>query len=843
MNQVHGHGPSSARLAIVGEAPGAREEAVGLPFQGPTGMMVNEFLQKAGMPRSAVYATNVARVRPPDNDIDKLHLTGYKIEDFLEIMWAELNALRPNAVIAFGNTALKALTGYYGIEKYRGSILPALRGNFKVIPTIHPASLMHKEADGRMTGWKDATFIQWDVNRAVYQSSFPELLAPNRNLIVCRSNLELYRFFNRHEGKRFVSVDIETFRTIPICVSFAFDSVEAISVPLFPNLSNDLQVTRTDQIQCWKDIAEIMHDPKIQKIGQNFKFDETLLQTCVNGTVDFGIRTNGFYFDTMLAFRTLYPELPATLAFQTSVLTEEPYYKEEGKGYNPKKDKIDRLLLYNAKDAVVTYECYEKELAELRGRGLDDFFFNRVMPLHPFYSRMEQRGIKGDPFAKKYLQEKYRRMWQEEQAKLDEYARSLGLEFNDFTWNEKKQTFVGGCNVQSVGGKNAVMPLLIYTAMGCPQRVGTAEKTLDALMRNAVKDPVKQSFLNLILKIRKVRKTLGTYVDSNTHPDGRYRTSYRIALETGRTSTSICEPPITTEPMGLAFQTITKHGDIGSDIRSLFVPDDGYVLVEPDLSQAEARVVAILARDDKLLKMFEYKVDIHRVTSAWVLERKIPLLDDFFSAIEPEKCWEIANALNKQMKEFTSEDERQEGKKFRHAGHYDMGKREAASQIGISEAKAAMAFTKFHSTNPNIKNVFHREIIDFLNRNNRILTNPFGRQRQFLNKWGDDLFKEAYAQIPQSTVSDHVKFAMKRIELRAPYLMILEESHDSYLGQVPLLKNHQYPFKLLDEYKKVNKEEMEQPIDFKNCSLSRGELIIPTDLHIGKRNWQEMESY
>ena len=843
MNQVHGHGPSSAKLAIVGEAPGAREEAVGLPFQGPTGQMVNEFLQKAGMPRSAVYATNVARVRPPDNDIDKLHLTGYKIEDFLEIMWAELNALRPNAVIAFGNTALKALTGYYGIEKYRGSILPALRGNFKVIPTIHPASLMHKEADGRMTGWKDATFIQWDVNRAVQQSLFPELLAPSRNLIVCRSNLELYRFFNRHSNNSFVSVDIETFRTIPICISFAFDAVEAISVPLFPNLSADLSTTRTDQIQNWKDIAEIMHDPKIQKIGQNFKFDETLLQTCVNGTVNFGIRTNGFYFDTMLAFRTLYPELPATLAFQTSVLTEEPYYKEEGKGYNPKKDKIDRLLLYNAKDAVVTYECYEKELKELQDRNLDSFFFERVMPLHPFYSRMEQRGIKGDPFAKKFLQEKYRRIWQEDQAKLDEYAKSLGLEFDDFHWSDKKETFIGGCNVQSVGGKNAMMPLLIYTAMGCPQRVGTAEKTLDALMRNAVKDPIKQSFLNLILRIRKVRKTLGTYVDSDTHPDGRYRTSYRIALETGRTSTSICEPPITTNAMGLAFQTITKHGDIGSDIRSLFVPDPGYVLVEPDLSQAEARVVAILARDDKLLKMFEYSVDIHRVTSAWILTRAIPLLDDFFKETDSEKCWEIANELNAQMKGMTSDEERQEGKKFRHAGHYDMGKREAASQIGISEAKAAVALTKFHSTNPNIKNVFHREIVDFLNRNNRILTNPFGRQRQFLNKWGDDLFKEAYAQIPQSTVSDHVKFAMKRIELRVPYLMILEESHDSYLGQVPLCIGAQYPFKLLDEYKKVNKEEMETPTDFKNCSLSRGELIIPTDLHIGKRNWQEMESY
>lgn len=826
---VNGHGPSSAKLAIVGEAPGRHEESSGIPFYGPTGMMVNDFLKKAGLDRSQVYATNVARVRPPDNDIDKLHLTGFKISDFEEILWAELNALRPNAVIAFGNTALKALTGYQGIEKYRGSILPALKGNFKVIPTIHPASLMHKESDGRMTGWKDATFIQWDVNRAVAQSQFSELLAPNRNLIVCRSNLELYRFFNRHQEKRFVSVDIETFRTIPICISFAFDNVEAISVPLFPNLSNDLQVTRTDQIQNWKDVIEIMHDPKIQKIGQNFKFDETLLKTCVNGTVDFGIHTHSFYFDTMLAFRTLYPELPATLAFQTSVLTEEPYYKEEGKGYNPKKDKIDRLLLYNAKDAVVTYECYEKELIELKDRGLEDFFFGRVMPLHPLYSRIEQTGIRGDPFAKRFLREKYFAIWKEEQCRLDTYARGLGLEFDEFTWNEKKDSYTGGCNVASVGGKNAMMPFLIYTAMNCPQRQGTDEKTLDALMRNAVKDPLKQSMLNLILKIRKVRKTLGTYINAETHPDGRYRTSYRIALETGRTSTSICEPPITTTKLGLAFQTLTKHGDVGEDLRIMLVPDEGFVFLEPDLSQAEDRVVSVLARDSKGQLIYEYKIDKHRITAGWIFDRTP---DELLNAFFASPTIELANEINRILKEKINDEERQLGKKFRHAGNYDMGKRTAAENIGLPELRAGKILDKFHLTNPNIRGVFHKEVIDSLNQNNRILINPFGRQRQFLNKWGNELFKEAFAQIPQSTVSDQLKFAMIRIEKRAPWLQILQESHDSFLSQCPI--------NLVDLTLPIIKEELEQPINFNQCSLGSGELIIPCEIAIGKNNWDEM---
>lgn len=812
MRFVNGHGPSSAKLAIVGEAPGQVEESTGLPFQGPTGKMVDDFLLKAGMPRSSVYATNVARVRPPGNDINLIHQIGYKISDFEEILWAELNALNPNAVIAFGNTALKSLTGYTGIEKYRGSILPALKGNFKVIPTIHPASLMHKEADGRMTGWKDATFIQWDVNRAVIQSQFPEFRLPDRNLIVCRNNLELYRFFNRNQISRYVAVDIETFRTIPICISFAFSHNEAISVPLFPSMNSELNVTRTDQIQNWKDIIEIMADPKIQKIGQNFKFDETLLRRCLNGTLDFGIVTRGFFFDTMLAFRTLYPELPGTLAFQTSVLTEEPYYKEEGKGYNPKKDKIDRLLLYNAKDAVVTYECFERELEELQQRSLDDFFFTRVMPLHPFYSRLEQRGIKRDDFAKRFLEEKYEDQWKEKKSELDSLTKQFDVE--SVNVNSPKQ----------VG-------LLMYVAMKLPIRKGTGEKEIDALQRNVVRDSTKKRILELILELRKIRKTLGTYIGAKTGEDGKFRTSYRILLETGRTSTSVCKPPITTESMGLAFQTITKHGDVGNDLRSLFIPDPGYIFIEPDLSQAEARVVAILARDDKLLKMFEYGVDIHRVTECWLMDKRIPLLDEFFNCVRLDAP-RIAKELNDQMKGLMNDDQRQEGKKFRHAGHYDMGKREAASQIGISESKAATALAKFHNTNPNIRDIFHKEIVECLNRSNRILTNPFGRQRQFLNKWGPELWKEAYAQIPQSTVSDHLKFSMLRIEQRAPWIEILQESHDSFLAQI----RPEY----LECTKKIIREELESPIDFSKCSLPRGKLVIPCDISISTTNWQEM---
>ena len=827
LNYIPAEGPSNAKIACIGEAGGAEEERLSRPFVGPTGKIVRDTFNELGIDDTSVYYSNVVKVRPPGNNIEALHLLGKHIEDFIPQLQLEIETLKPNVILALGNTALTALTGYHGIEKYRGSILPCTLAAGKVVPSIHPASLLHAEGDSGLRSWKDLTYIKWDFNRAIKQSLFSEYNPPRRNLIIANNALQLDRFFRKYEGYPYCSVDIETFKTIPLCIAFAFCKEEAISVPLFNS-----PMTRADQIECWRISAEVLADVNVFKIGQNFKFDQRLLKTCLNDTVNFGFKTNSFYFDTMLAFRTLYPELPSSLQFSTSVLTEEPYYKDEGKEYNPKKDKFDRLLLYNAKDAAVTYEVFERELCELEQCGIRDFFFRRVMPLHCFYSRVELRGIKRDDFQKRFLEQKYKDKQKELQKELNELISPY--------WGDDLREF----NVSSVNGKNAHVPMLLYGLMKLPARKGTDEKTLDALARNAVKDQHKKRILELILEIRKVKKTIGTYIDHETDYRGRTLTSVRIALETGRTANGILKAPVTTIPMGLAFQTITKHGEVGTDLRSMFVPDEGFILFEPDLSGAEARVVAILAKDDKLLKIFKYELDLHRITTGWI-DGTCPeeLLEEFFREEDEIKIYDLKMRINKFLKSIIDDEQRQKGKKFRHAANYNMGKREAARQTGLSEWRTGQILKKVHETNSNIRNVFHKEIQEALRDNNRTLISPHGRRRQFLNRWGDELFKEAYASIPQSTVSDHLKFSAQVIEKRANWIQMLSESHDSFLAQIPLAVGEMYPFKYVDLAKKITEEELEKPIDFRNCSLSRGELIIPIEIKIGAKNWQDMEVY
>jgi len=266
---------------------------------------------------------------------------------------------------------------------------------------------------------------------------------------------------------------------------------------------------------------------------------------------------------------------------------------------------------------------------------------------------------------------------------------------------------------------------------------------------------------------------------------------------------------------------MTKHGIIGSDVRKAFDADPGYVIFEADLSQAEARIVALLARDDETLHLFDHE-DIHTVTSSWIFG-----------------CKPIRDVDN------VSEDKRFIGKTCRHAGNYGEGKRKLmltvnadarrfGIPISISEKNAGDILTIFHGRTPKIKKVFHLEVQAALKRLNQVLTNPFGQRRKFCERWSDKLFREAYAFIPSSTVKDHLSHTGLRIKDDLPGLRILVESHDAFACMVRETE--------IDLVGRAFKKHMETPIDFSTCSLPRGLIKIPCEVKIGG-NYKELKDY
>lgn len=793
MKYVPGCGNASARLMVVGEAPGGHEEAQGEPFVGPSGQVVDECLEKAGIDRSEIYATNVVKVRPPDNQIRRLGELGCKIEDFLPELWKEIEVINPNCILAFGNTALKALTGEVGIQNFRGSILPNVHSGVpKVVPSIHPASLFHAQ-DGKMRSYRDKAFIQFDVSRAADESHFREIRKPDRLLHIAHSSRDLIAFLDRNIGRglRKICYDIETFKAIPMCIGFAFSRFEAISVPLF-NLASDINPTGIamhDMIFIWRTISELLLDTQFQFIGQNLKFDQGRLD-------EINLPTANPWWDTQLAFHVMYPELPKKLAFISSILTKEPYYKDELEEYSPKKEKLDKRLIYNARDCAVTFEVYEEEEKELIEMNLLDFFFEKEMPKHKMYRNIEKRGILQDLEVRKWLDKKYSRYlrWIH-----DANTKTLGYEVNA---NSPKQVMT-----------------CLFGDLKCPIRKDTQEETLEMLMLNAVKDDRRKSVIKNILLERKAKKTISTYIRTPLWPDNRIRTVYNITgTETDRTSTSKPGPPVTDKPMGIAFQTLTKHGDVGSDLRRSYIPDPGKVFIEPDLSQSQARIVLHLAEDYEALKLMNRK-DFKR--------NKHGIKDDIHT-------WTTMLVTGAAFETIT-EEIRQLGKKTRHAGNFGMGKRRLSFMAQISEWKAGQCLDKFHAANPKIKEIFWESVKQALQDNNNVLTAPSGRKRLFFDRWGEELFKEAYAHLPQVIESDHVKAAMLRIEALYPWIEILGEFHDSFLAQIDENRLH--------ESYQIIKQELQTPIDFSKCSIPRGNLIIPCDMKVGKINWEKMVGY
>lgn len=787
---VPGIGPANAKIALVGRAPGYEEDQKGLPFLGPAGKLLNKLLSEAGVERDSLYLTNVIKNRPPGNDVKRVAETGITLEASITHLRHELEVLNPNIIIALGNLPLEALTGKKGISKYRGSVLLANFGNFKVIPTIHPDALLFNSDKTESGSEIPEQVVVADLMKALRESHSRELTTIPRKLEIIKSAHQLNAFIESYRGINEVSIDIETNKGIPICVALAFTPSHAASIPLLsiPGKDGGIVLTQTELIAIYQLLYGFFNRKDIHFIGQNFKFDHEKL---VNISRLIEPIEGKLAADTSLMMGVVYTEFKKNLAFLASLFTNEPYWKDEGKEFNPKKDSANQLLLYNAKDAAVTYEIKNaldrefKDFGQIFNRDVHSFYYDYVNKLHDLYMGIESEGLDVDLEQRSKLILQY----QADQTRLQ-------LELNSLAGYD--------LNVRST----PQIRKFLFKELALPERSDAQEDTLVALLGNHTEEGSKASrAISLILQLRQVRTNF-QYLKVEPDADGRIRTTYRITgTETGRTSTGTLGSPIRPWSSGMAFQTIPKHGPFAKAIRSIFIPPPGYIFVEADLSQAEARIVAILADDDYTLELFNTQ-DIHSVTAGWIFGKP------------PE-------SIDRGTERFI-------GKVVRHAGNYGMGKRRLmlsvnadAKKFGIpvqlSEKQADEILKVFHLRTPKIRRVFHTQVLEEIS-NNRTLFTPYGRMRQF---FGSIKNEEVYAQIPQSTVSDHLRSAGLRIKNRIPGIRICVEAHDAFLFKIKEDK--------VEEQARIIKEEFEREIDFKGCSLRRGKLIIPAEVQVGKR--------
>jgi uracil-DNA glycosylase len=156
---VFGDGRRASRLMLVGEQPGDREDLAGKPFVGPAGRELDRGLEAAGIERRDAYLTNVVKhFKFEERGRRRIHQTPKRFEIDACMPWlrAELDVVKPEALVLLGAVAAKALLGSsFKVTKHRGELLDSDLAPI-VGATIHPSAILRQRDDAARAREREA---------------------------------------------------------------------------------------------------------------------------------------------------------------------------------------------------------------------------------------------------------------------------------------------------------------------------------------------------------------------------------------------------------------------------------------------------------------------------------------------------------------------------------------------------------------------------------------------------------------------------------------------------------------------------------------------------------------
>ena len=727
-------------------------------------------------------------------------------EEYKEILANEIRTIRPNLICPLSELSFSYLTGLNNIRKYRGSVLPALRyipdRYQRVLPILGVNPYINEDP-------KQEIITRIDAGKILRNQGKNEPIASEGNLWISKSPSALRAFLGRSLAAQppFLVFDIETYLNVPTCISLCFDGIESVTVPFF-----DFEIEPDCRYLMMKEVATLLASP-IPKVNQNIKFDWKHLER-------FGMVVSNVVGDTMIGMGVLYAEFPKNLGFQISIYTDMPYHKDESKDLEPSSRGREQFYLYCAKDSLGTHRIYSQQQSELEETGTFSVY-SKLIQVMPIYKKMEERGIRIDEAERKRLRAKYRSLFEIYSYKL---SKLVGETINPLSSKQMQALVYEELAYKPVRGVK-------YGKSGKP---GADEESLEMLLwhgrGNTTKDT--RAILLTIINCRKLHKVI-EILELDLHPDKRFRCEWNlVGTETGRTSAGQTPDYFlkfdekgnpTKVNLGHSLQTIGKHGfqidgvDYGKDIRGMFAPSRGYSFVECDLSGAEARVDAVLAGDFEILSLFDDGIGIHRHTGSWVY------------GCPPSKI--VKNQLVENLNGIP-EDRYHTSKTVRHAAERNVKEDRLSILLGQELPRCADILRTIHGRQPNIRNVFHREIREHIQKS-RSLVCPNGRRREFYGRIDDHTFNEGISFIPQAVVSDQLKFSFIETYRKIDWAYPLSEAHDGHLAEVPIGRERQYY--------SIFKKNVETPIDFRTGSLKREySLTIPCEGEWGM-NWRDMK--
>jgi len=578
-----------------------------------------------------------------------------------------------------------------------------------------------------------------------------------------------------------IAVDTETSSLNPleadlIGVSFSYAANKACYIPLahknIKSLKKKLVLEK---------IKPILEDPSIKKVGQNIKFDFTVLKQnrievnpiedtmLISYTLDAG--NNRHNLDTLSEIHLEHK----TISYKELVGT--------GKNkLNFSDIELDKATEYAAEDADVTLRLYNHLKSKLNEEKLNKVYESFEKPMVQLLSKMEFNGIKVDDLYLKKLSKKF----EDKIRKIEKEIYSIaGKEFNI--------------------GSPKQLGEIIYNELKIAKLKKTKKGSL-ATNANILEDLAhrEHKFPKLILEWRQVSKLKNTYSDALqdhiSKKTKRVHTSFLLAAtNTGRLASS--DPNL---------QNIPIKSEEGREIRKAFIADKKNILISADYNQIEMRILADIADVKELKRAFKNNEDVHCLTASQVFNVPINKVND---------------------------DLRRKAKTINFGIIYGITQYGLAKQISVSNQEALDFINSYFKNFPEIKDYMSSTIS--ICRKQGYVSNIFGR-RIHLRGINDKNFsirsfqERAAINAPiQGSAADIVRLAMIKIN------KLIE--NDKKLQTKMLLQIHdELIFECLEKdamyIKKTIKEAM--------ISISNSEyhmFSIPLDVHVNSGyNWGEI---
>lgn len=732
MKIVSGYGNKEAKIAFVGEAPGREEVKRGIPFVGAAGRLLTDLMICAGISPKDIYKTNVIKVRPPNNDVrvfvdvSKKNVKKTPIyEESVSYLKEELSSLPNLNVIVAVGNV--SLWALCGLRE-----ITKRRGSVyesTLIPGKKVIPIIHPASALRK--YEYTHYIGFDLTRIAWEAERPGIDIPQPRLIINPSYSEAHEYLSDlYRNASIFAFDIEVFNEEVSCISFAPSSEEAISIPFTTGYRLE------EEANIWDMIASLLMDKDRVKVGQNLTFDSTFLFR------KYGIRVSNIR-DTMVGQALVNPDFPKGLDFITSIYTRHPYYKDDIKKYSRMEVSEEAFWRYNAMDSIVCMEALPKIENDLKILGNYEIY-RKTCELIEVLVYMGERGTLLDV-------ERMRKDSREMETTIhdlqEELNRVAGRELNPNSPKQLKDYFYI---------TKGIRPYISRSGLS-KGKITVDERALRGIALKGYKEA------SLILQIRKLRKLKSTYLDIVVSDDNRIRASYNpVGTKQGRLASS-----------KNIFGEGTNRQNAPPQFKRYELADPGYIIYNLDLAQAENRIVAHIAPEMSMIDAFAKGYDLHKRTASAIFGIPEEEVSD------EEGSADIGGGAYSQ---------RFWGKKANHSFNYGLGSNQFAYLFEISRAEAKRIRTAFLERYPGIEN-YWRWIQTTLRNNGGRLTNLFGRTYKFSSRWGEEMFKQAYSFIPQSTVADIVnQWGLLYIwnEPSLEKVEILNQVHDSIVFQIPI---------------------------------------------------------